>query len=101
MKNSELFKNYGSEQWVIEQNLCFLLQEYKELVESGKWQGVNLVGFVKQFMNEETLVETGFAEMSKINTLEAKAIDVTAIDVTEFHPRKDLAQHEPEDNRII
>lgn len=35
MLNKEVFEQFGSEQWVIEENLCYLLQEYaeKELYE--------------------------------------------------------------------
>lgn len=77
MTNKEVFEQYGSESWVIEENLCYLLQEYKELVENGKWRNVNLVGFVKQFMKEESLASIEFAEKSKLDTLEKDAIDVT------------------------
>lgn len=77
MTNKEVFEQFGSESWVIEENLCYLLQEYKDLVESGKWRSVNLVGFVKQFMKEESLVSVEFAEKSKLDTLEKDAIDVT------------------------
>lgn len=37
MNNQEVFEQYGSEKWVIEENLCYLLQEYvEELHNKGK-----------------------------------------------------------------
>lgn len=76
MTNKEVFEQYGSESWVVEENLCYLLQEYKELVENGNWRSINLVGFVKQFMKEESLASIEFAEKSKLVTLEKDAIDI-------------------------
>ena len=86
MKNSEVFKQYNTEQWVIEQNLCFLLQEYwkihgKKAIEQAKNGYVtsgmpyNPVSFVKEFMKEETLCEIEWAEKSKISTIESNVIE--------------------------
>lgn len=85
MVNSEVFKQFGSEQWVIEQNLCFMLQEYwDELYEKGavkeSQMPINPVSFVKNFMKEESYVEAEYAEQSKMNTLEKNVIDIDAHD---------------------
>ena len=85
MTNAELFKEYSSEKWVIEQNLCFLLQEYwethgKKAVEQAKNgyttsdMPFNPVTFVKNFMKEETICDIGYAEKSKISTVENNTI---------------------------
>lgn len=86
MTNQEVFKNYGSEQWVIEQNLEFLLQMYWEEcynkypdTKITRHQPINPVSFVKKFMKEETICETEYAEKSKMDTLEKQVvIDVDA-----------------------
>lgn len=85
MVNSEVFKQFGSEQWAIEQNLCFMLQEYwDELYEKGAVKEsqlpINPVSFVKNFMKEESYVEAEYAEQSKMNTLEKNVIDVDVHD---------------------
>ena len=85
MTNAELFKEYGTEKWVIEQNLCFLLQTYweeysKKAVEQAKNGYVtsdmpfNPVSFVKNFMKEETICEVEYAEKSKMHTVENSII---------------------------
>lgn len=78
MNNAEVFKQYGTEQWAIEEALCFLLQSYWEehcKERFGQSQmPYNPVGFVKQFMKEETLVSVEFAEKSKMATLEKSDI---------------------------
>lgn len=85
MTNAELFKEYGSEKWVIEQNLCFLLQEYweehsKKAIEQAKNGYItrdmpyNPVSFVKNFMKEETICDVEYAEKSKISTVENNTI---------------------------
>lgn len=66
MLNKEVFEQFGSEQWVIEENLCYLLQEYAEKL--GIVHPYNPVTFVKNFMKEETYVDTKYAEMSAVNT---------------------------------
>ena len=83
MKNADIFKEYSSEQWVIEQNLCYMLQTYWDehcvpmiwQAESGykvgKSMPMNPVSFVKKFMKEETLCDTKYAEKSKIDTLQS------------------------------
>lgn len=76
MTNKEVFNNYGTEGWVVEEVLSYLLLEYKELVKQNNWQSTNTVGFVKNFLKEETLVNTNFAEKSKIENLEKNVIDV-------------------------
>jgi len=94
MKNSEVFKQYGTEQWVIEQNLCFLLREYwekygKKAIEQAKNGYVtsnmpcNPVSFVKEFMKDETICDVEFAEKSKISTLESNIVgDTDFIELT-------------------
>ena len=87
MTNQEVFKEYGSEKWVVEQNLCFLLQEYwethcKKAIENAKngyttsGMPYNPISFVKQFMKAETYCELKDAEKSKMETLESNVIDV-------------------------
>lgn len=66
MINKEVFEQFGSEQQVIEENLCYLLQEYAEKL--GIVHPYNPVTFVKNFMKEETYVDTKYAEMSAVDT---------------------------------
>ena len=86
MTNSELFKQYGTEKWVIEQNLCHLLQEYweehgRKAIEQAKngyttsGMPYNPVSFVKEFMKDETLCNVGYAEKSKLSTVEDSTIE--------------------------
>ncbi len=86
MTNAEVFEQYNTEQWVIEQTLYFLLQAYweehgKKAVEDARngytisGMPYNPVSFVKKFMNEETLCEVEYAEKSKMETLENNIID--------------------------
>lgn len=94
MTNAELFKEYGTEKWVIEQNLCFLLQEYweehgKKAIEQAKNgyttsdMPYNPVSFVKNFMKEETICDVEYAEKSKISTVENNTIvDVKFTELT-------------------
>lgn len=81
MNNAEVFKEYGTEQWVIEENLSYLLMNFREkcieeirnhptLDPEGCIKAVNTVSVVKEFMKEETLCNVKFAEKSKIDTLE-------------------------------
>ena len=87
MTNQEVFKEYGSEKWIVEQNLCFLLQEYwethgKKAIENAKNgytisnMPYNPVSFVKKFMKEETCCELKYAEKSKMETIGSEVIDV-------------------------
>ena len=94
MTNSEIFKQYNTEEWVIEQNLCFLLQEYwekygKKAIEQAKNGYItsdmpcNPVSFVKKFMKDETLCDVKYAEKSKISTIENNIIgDADFIELT-------------------
>lgn len=66
MLNKEVFEKFGTEKWVIEENLCYLLQKYAEKL--GVSNPYNPVTFVKDFMKEETYVNTTYAEMSAIDT---------------------------------
>ena len=86
MTNEEIFKQYSTERWVIVQNLCFLLQEYwekhgKKAVEDAKNGYItsdmpyNPVGFVREFMKDETFCNVGYAEKSKIYTVENSTIE--------------------------
>lgn len=85
MTNAEVFKEYGPEKWVIEQNLCFLLQTYweehgKKAIEDAKngyitnTMPYNPVSFVKEFMKDETLCAVEYAEKSKISNIENNII---------------------------
>lgn len=66
MLNKEVFEKFGTENWVIEENLCYLLQKYAEKL--GISNPYNPVTFVKNFMKEETYVNTEYAEMSAVDT---------------------------------
>ena len=94
MTNQELFLQYNTENWVIEQNLCFLLQKYwaeygKAAIEQAKCgyttsnMPYNPVSFVKKFMKEETLCDVKYAEKSKISTVKDSVIgDADFIELT-------------------
>ncbi len=66
MLNKEVFEQFGSEQWVIEENLCYLLQEYVEKL--GVKNPISPVVFVKEFMEEESYINEKYAKMSAVNT---------------------------------
>ena len=68
MLNREVFEKFGTENWVIEENLCYLLQKY------GVSNPYNPVTFVKNFMKEETYVNTTYAEMSAIDTVKKNIV---------------------------
>jgi len=81
MTNQEVFEQYGTEKWVIEQNLCFLLQGYwEDLYRKGyvkeSQMPINPVSAVKEFMKEETICNLEYAEKSKMHTLENKAAEI-------------------------
>lgn len=94
MTNAEVFEQYNTEEWVIEQNLCFLLQKYweehgKKAIEQTKNGYItsnmpyNPVSFVKEFMKEETLCDVKYAEKSKISTIKNDTIiDADFIELT-------------------
>lgn len=90
MTNQEVFEQLGSEKWVIEEALCFAIQEYwQKCYDEGRVNiahpPVNCVGFVKDYMKEETLCNVEFAEKSKMNTLKKNVIDdVIDADYTEI-----------------
>lgn len=86
MTNLEIFEQYNTEKWVIEQNLCFLLQTYweehgKKAIEDAKngyithTMPYNPISFVKEFMKNETLCDVEFAEKSKLSTIENNVIE--------------------------
>lgn len=93
MTNSEVLQQYGTERWVVEQTLCFLLQDYWEkhgtkAIEQAKngytsdQMPMNPVSFVKKFMKEETLCPVEYAEKSKMDTLEkGDIIDAEFVEV--------------------
>ena len=87
MTNQEIFEQYNTEKWVIEQNLCFMLQEYwekygKKAIDDAKngyitrCMPYNPVSFVKEFMKDETLCAVEYAEKSKMETLESNVIEI-------------------------
>ena len=94
MTNLELFEQYNTEKWVIEQNLCFLLQKYwdeygKAAIEQAKngyatsGMPYNPVSFVKTFMKEETLCDVKYAEKSKLSTVKNSIVgDADFIELT-------------------
>jgi hypothetical protein len=86
MTNQELFEQYNTEKWVIEQNLCFLLQLYwdrhcQDAFHSGMPE--NPVTFVKKFMKEETICDVEYAEKSKMSTLESREVGIIGGGYTE------------------
>lgn len=75
MTNKELFAR-GND-WEIEQNLCFLLQEFWEKASGDKYSQppVNPVAFVKKFLKEETIVNYEITDLAKMREIEKTAID--------------------------
>lgn len=75
MTNKEVFINYSSEQWVLEQNLYFMLQDYWDKIKEKcgdkfpSQMPINPVTFVKAFMKEETIVDVLWAEKSKMDNI--------------------------------
>lgn len=82
MLNKDIFKEYNTENWVIEENLCYLLQMYKDELRKNK--DPNILGFVKNFMKQETFIEVKYAEKSKMDTVETNVIDVDTLDAELF-----------------
>lgn len=82
MTNAEVLKEYNTEKWVIEEVLQFLLFEYRDATQNGR--PINLVGFVKDFMKQETYVSVEYAEKSKMDSVESNVIDVVDADVREI-----------------
>ena len=64
MTNEEVFRRYGTDTTIVEQELGFMLQEYRERHGGGPGTlpPVNTVSFVKKFMKEETYLDTDWAE---------------------------------------
>ena len=75
MTNLDVFKEYSSEKWVIEQALSFLLQEF---VEENKYEHpkVNPIGIIKKFLDEETVCDVEWAEKAKMNRIEDSVVNV-------------------------
>lgn len=83
MTNAEVFNQYGTEQWVIEENLCFMLQEFCE--SENIRPKANLVTFIKKFMKEDTIIDVEYAEKSAIHTAKKNVVceaDTIIIDET-------------------
>jgi len=72
MTNKKVFARYGKESWIVEHQLVSLLQRY---IEEGK--NVNLVAFVKDFMDAETDCDT------EIELFEKNRTDVIDVDYAE------------------
>lgn len=89
MTNAEVFDKFHTEKWVIEQNICFLLQEYWEEVSkksNGKLPSqmpLNPVTFTKAFMKRETIVDTGWAEKAVIDRIQSHPENIIDADFTE------------------
>lgn len=72
MTNNEAFERYSSEKWVLEENLCFMLQDFwdkvreKSDVQLPNKMPINPVTFIKGFLKEDTLVDVKWAEKSKM-----------------------------------
>lgn len=76
MTNKEVFENYSSENWVIEEALSLMLIEFmdelKHKAGNTITNNINTVGFIKKFMKDETLVHAELAEKSKMDSLEKR-----------------------------
>ena len=70
MTNADVFRIYGSERLVIEEMLNFLLQEYDER------KGENKIRVIRDFMNQETIADIEFAELSKLTRLKENVVSV-------------------------
>lgn len=79
MKNADVFKEYGSERVIMEQQLCFFAQDLQEKL--GIQFPFNLVTEIKKFMSDESYVDVGFAENVKMDSLKKDMIDVEVVDV--------------------
>lgn len=72
MTNTEAFERYSSEKWVLEENLCFMLQDFwdkvreKSDVQLPNKMPINPVTFIKGFLKGDTLVDVKLAEKSKM-----------------------------------
>jgi len=81
MTNRELFERYNTKKWIIEQNLCFLLQEYWDKHCKDEFHSrmpENPVSFVKKFMKEETICDIKCVDENDENIVE----DVDFIELT-------------------
>lgn len=78
MTNKEVLEKYNTEQWVVEQTLCFMLMEYWEKHCAERFHRSQLpenpVSFIKKFMQEETISDIEYAEQSKLNTLKQREV---------------------------
>lgn len=72
MTNNEVFKNYGTEEWVVREILSYLLMEYTEKL--GVETSSNPVAFVIEFLNKETYVYTELAEKSKMDSVNKSVV---------------------------
>lgn len=80
MTNEEVFKEYSSEHWVLRENLCYLLQQYWYKINNNSEMPINPVGFVEDFLKDQSLINPIFAEQSKMNTLQ----DTIVAEVEDF-----------------
>ncbi|MDD5854372.1 MAG: hypothetical protein PUD03_09850 [Lachnospiraceae bacterium] len=72
MTNEEIFEQFHSEKWVIEENLSYLLSMYAEKL--GVSNPYSPIAFVKEFMKKETYINTKWAETSILDTLEKNTV---------------------------
>lgn len=58
MKNRDIFEHYADKQWVIEENLYYLIELYLEKSGLEGSNNYNIVSFIKEFMTKESYVDT-------------------------------------------
>lgn len=92
MTNAEVFDKFHTEKWVLEQNLCFMLQDYWDKIREKTGIGeklpsqmpINPVTFVKAFMKEETIVNVPWAEKSKMDNIMKHPENIIEAEFTEI-----------------
>ncbi len=93
MNNLEVFEQYNTEKWVLEEALSYLLMEYRErcineikrhssMDPTSCLDSVSPVATVKEWINEETLCSVKYAEKSKMNTLESNTIEGDYLEIS-------------------
>jgi hypothetical protein len=92
MTNAEVFDKFHTEKWVLEQNLCFMLQDYWDKIREKTGIGeklpsqmpINPVTFVKAFMKEETIMNVPWAEKSKMDNIMKHPENIIEAEFTEI-----------------
>ena len=72
MINSEVFREFNTEQYIIEQNLYSLIQDFCN--KNNITPNCNVVSFIKNFMKEETIVDINYAKKEALYTAEKNVV---------------------------